>query len=693
MAAIAEVKQIGVNGHSHPLRRRRLPLKFTMIHLQMQGLIGNNLFQYAFARILSEDLGYALEVTHSPYKAKQNVPQLIELLSHFRDAPLSIPGKSFEHPIDTTAQVADDGFDGHCIDLEKMRNRQDDRKLLIEGFFERYEIFRAHKDRIRSWYACDAINLGYNISEDDVVMHIRRGDFIVFGRALSLDFYLDVLKDLDFRQLYICGFGLDREVKQAFQRYNPIYVQGKPSDDFRFIKGFNRIIQSQSTFAWWAGFLSHARELYAPVPAPNSTPFEEDWPQIDLRVDDESRYHYVCNVPHLDRPLALRDVITARTQLPGDAFWGSLIRLGRASWGSGRERMNRQASRLLGRDAATTASWLRDYVSWELVYRRKRYKRGLYKFGGPDRLVLGKYKKIVIVRMNHSYAGFFACFTFALNQILFCERNDCLPVVYFGKWSGDGENAFYDEAHGPNVWDYYFEPVAGHGYEEIGQWLRDPQHPLRPYDVVTLTDEDLWYLHCFEKQSVFAYAYERYRLKTRFDAKWYDRQRRKAHELIQRRIHVKSDIRDRVDLFFREHMEGRHVLGMHLRGTDKGAAEGSATAKMKVGPELYFQHVDQYLVEHPDARLFVATDQVQYLDAIKERYGNRVLANDCLRSTDDIAPFEFEEASGYVKGAEVLTDALLLARCHYLLKCASHVGEAALWFDPNIPSLDLNYVS
>ena len=103
-------------------------------------------------------------------------------------------------------------------------------------------------------------------------------------------------------------------------------------------------------------------------------------------------------------------------------------------------------------------SLAREYVHWRR-YRSRHYKAGLYRFEGPERLVLDKYKKIVVVRINHSYAGFFAYFTFALNQILFCERNQCLPVINFGEWSGDGKNAFYDEAHGPNMWEYYFEPL------------------------------------------------------------------------------------------------------------------------------------------------------------------------------------------------------------------------------------------
>lgn len=286
-----------------------------MIKLLMKGMLGNNLFQYAFARILAEDLGYALEVTHSTYNLKSNVPHLKELLISFSDAPLSIPGKSFAHPVDKTASMDHQGFDGYHIDLNQLLNCRQDRKIVVNGFFERYEIFRRHKKQIRSWFAVDPINLGYSISDNDIVLHIRRGDFIIFERAISLGFYVDILDNIEFNQLYICGYGLDREVRDCFQHYHPIYIHRKPVDDFRFIKGFNRIVQSQSTFAWWAGFLSEAEEIYAPVLKPTGTEFERKYPHIDLQVDDEDRYRYIANVLKLGRKFSFRDIFAARNQL------------------------------------------------------------------------------------------------------------------------------------------------------------------------------------------------------------------------------------------------------------------------------------------------------------------------------------------------------------------------------------------
>ena len=128
-----------------------------------------------------------------------------------------------------------------------------------------------------------------------VVVHIRREDFKQHHRVINLGYYLDVLTQISYRNLYISGDEFDEDVKNRFRPLNPTYVHVNPVKDFLFIKGFNRIVQSQSTFAWWAGFLSDAEEIYAPVPVLESDPTRAL--RSDLHVDDEARYHYTFNVP------------------------------------------------------------------------------------------------------------------------------------------------------------------------------------------------------------------------------------------------------------------------------------------------------------------------------------------------------------------------------------------------------------
>jgi hypothetical protein len=54
---------------------------------------------------------------------------------------------------------------------------------------------------------------------------------------------------------------------------------------------------SQSTFSWWAAFLSQANEIVTPVPQIGKSRLINEWslgrPDIALFVDDEERYRYI----------------------------------------------------------------------------------------------------------------------------------------------------------------------------------------------------------------------------------------------------------------------------------------------------------------------------------------------------------------------------------------------------------------
>ena len=299
--------------------------------------------------------------------------------------------------------------------------------------------------------------------------------------------------------------------------------------------------------------------------------------------------------------------------------------------------------------------------------------------------------KILLITMNHSNAGFFAQVTFALNQIRYCEDHGYLPVVWYGEDSLDGPNAFYDPSVGENVWDYYFEPVAGYTYADIVKKLNDPGDPLSADQVAQLSSDELWHIHEKDPDSIFNYPYGCFR-DGPADERWYESQRQKARDIVDRYIRVKPEILDEVDAFFEAHMSGQPVLGLHLRGTDKGTADSSPRLMRIVPPAEYFPLIDDYIGSQPSAKVFVATDQSQYVDEIRSRYGERVVSCDVMRAQGDINVFQMEGAN-YRKGREVLVDALLLSRCDFLLKCTSAVGEFAMYFNRNLKCRDLNQES
>jgi hypothetical protein len=304
----------------------------------------------------------------------------------------------------------------------------------------------------------------------------------------------------------------------------------------------------------------------------------------------------------------------------------------------------------------------------------------------PDRDVL-------LIRMNHSNAGFFAQVQFAVNQIRYAEAKRMVPVVYFGADSVDGPNAYYEESAGPNVWEYYFEPVAGLTLEEAHALVRHTGRRLR-----TLSYWELWRLHYLEPRSVFTYPYGYYReivdQSTHLDARWWAAQREKGRRLVHQYVHVRPEIAQKVQRFAAERFAPT-MLGVHIRGTDKQDV-GSGPALARIVPaDEYFPHIDAWLQQHPQGGVFLATDQLQFRDDLARRYGDRVVWYSEMLSTSDVNVFQMQASAGRgnrAKGEEVLVDALLLSRCDRLLKCTSAVGEFAQYFADSLPAFDLNFV-
>eukprot|EP00966_Prymnesium_polylepis_P036076 836751-Prymnesium_polylepis.1 len=80
-----------------------------------------------------------------------------------------------------------------------------------------------------------------------------------------------------------------------------------------------------------------------------------------------------------------------------------------------------------------------------------------------------------------------------------------------------------------------------------------------------------------------------------------------AHRLFANGSLVRPPLRARADRAFAPwRAVSGHVLGVHLRGTDK-------VVQKKVPPEAYFPFVDAWIEAHDDALVFVATDDRAYL--------------------------------------------------------------------------------
>lgn len=269
------------------------------VHVILRGRIGNNLFQYALGRIIAEHLGLELTCHQHPIPrahslGAQAAVTLTGWSEHFPNAPLFIPGRRVALPVEAYELHRND-WHGQIVDLNSLLNNRAPRRIVLDGFFQQYSYYEPYRDKIRSWLQLRSAPAQFEPGPRDVLVNIRRGpDFGLCGWTLPLSYYEGILNGLDDRgKVYICGTGLDDQVRRRFAPYDPIYIDGLPLEHFRLLTRFNRIVLSNSTFAWWGAFLSNAAELYAPHAAGDSAAFGfTGFSDIDLHMRQE-RYHPV----------------------------------------------------------------------------------------------------------------------------------------------------------------------------------------------------------------------------------------------------------------------------------------------------------------------------------------------------------------------------------------------------------------
>ena len=79
-----------------------------------------------------------------------------------------------------------------------------------------------------------------------------------------------------------------------------------------------------------------------------------------------------------------------------------------------------------------------------------------------------RFERFHMIQHSDPHAGFSSLITNVLNGIRKALEHNWLPVVNYDKRIND---YFYDPEFGPNIWEYYFEPVMGVSYSTVKELL------------------------------------------------------------------------------------------------------------------------------------------------------------------------------------------------------------------------------
>lgn len=220
------------------------------IKVILKGRLGNQMFQYALGHSLS--LKYNCEIY---FKNKHN--KLI--IDKIFNVPVKIDNK-----FNCNTQINEKTIEYNVENKEQLDNLKSG-YYLIDGYWQDEKYFKDHEKEIKELYELPK----YKISDKDLIIHVRRGDYITNENIhkryfyCDLDWYKRALSCFNFDKLHIVSDDI-KWCKKAFAEYDPMIPNLEEKNTLGYISSFNNIIISNSSFGWWGAYLSNTNNIIYP---------------------------------------------------------------------------------------------------------------------------------------------------------------------------------------------------------------------------------------------------------------------------------------------------------------------------------------------------------------------------------------------------------------------------------------------
>jgi hypothetical protein len=219
------------------------------------GRTGNNLFQYTLARLIAEKSNLKLT---TPWCA----PDFIETTPH----------KDGDIVMGDMIRITD-------VSSNPLSHDYGQNHVHLHGYFQDATLYNDYREDIKKFFVLKKLEK----NTEDICMHLRLTDYW-WDRNKSVIhplWYHGILRGEKYRKLYIVvePHCTNDVYLRYFKQFDPVIISGSKKDDFDFIRSFDRIVCSNSTFAWWAAFLSDASKIWTFKPWMNKKCVSV-WPKL-----------------------------------------------------------------------------------------------------------------------------------------------------------------------------------------------------------------------------------------------------------------------------------------------------------------------------------------------------------------------------------------------------------------------------
>ena len=296
--------------------------------------------------------------------------------------------------------------------------------------------------------------------------------------------------------------------------------------------------------------------------------------------------------------------------------------------------------------------------------------------------------------------GLFNLFLGVITHTHWALTEGRIPIIFYGEktcyWMPNGYRG------SKTVWEYYFEPVI-------------PEYPasqIPPYILKAIADNPPKRTELGHFVDEFAFVSNDGAWSITVDGEGLrgpatnEPSSRKIRELgssiIRKYIRPRDYIIQKANRFFNEYLAGRYVIGVHIRGTDAVVDPTRHIKQTCVNYRKYVRVLRQLRRKHPDALIFVASDEQASVDLIRNTFRD-VVAYDSIRHQGGevagrgpdggIMPAYLTEDPDRAaqNGEEAVVEYVLLCRCNYMVHNYSSIPRAVLLAVPEMPDTNIDF--
>jgi hypothetical protein len=266
---------------------------------------------------------------------------------------------------------------------------------------------------------------------------------------------------------------------------------------------------------------------------------------------------------------------------------------------------------------------------------------------------------LYIIRQNGAGRGLFSLVSSVVCHLHLAERYGLTPWVDFQHNHSEYRDDQFiesDPLHRTNPWEFFFQPVVPRS-KELSQ-----NFPL-------VLGSSTGFPSGYPRKMLISHVQE-------------------LRDIAVRSIKPSIDLASELQAIQAEVMSGHRVLGVHFRGQEQ-----KTMPYHPLSPTLHqmFTAIDMAVYNHGFDRIFVASEDQDYVDAVMNRYPGMAMTLPHFRTRSPLNSYRIypRPMHKYLLGKEILMDAFILAGCDGLVSSTSNVTEFARAFNNGKYLVDL----